>query len=211
MKTKFVLVLAFVALIAKADVKAGVVSVASIGKLAEDGRSYSNTFNFTISNPSNVKLNSIALLAKDSGVLLSYFTITLKNSGGSTIGSPITATNYNANTSGSNTVDLTNLGALAASTAYKITLDIKFAGAVSGGLGLNSAPYGTQTGTEFQNLYNSGNSPIQYESGPNFSFNMDVSSVPEPGTLILTGSALVAGAVGAYLKRRRKTQQQEAA
>ena len=29
-------------------------------------------------------------------------------------------------------------------------------------------------------------------------------AVPEPGTLILTGTALVAGAVGAYLKRRRK-------
>lgn len=33
----------------------------------------------------------------------------------------------------------------------------------------------------------------------------DTTSVPEPGTLILTGSALAAGAVGAYFKRRRKT------
>ena len=30
------------------------------------------------------------------------------------------------------------------------------------------------------------------------------SSVPEPGTLILTGTALVTGAVGAFIKRRRK-------
>ncbi len=34
---------------------------------------------------------------------------------------------------------------------------------------------------------------------------VDVASVPEPGTLILTGTALVAGAIGAYIKRRRKT------
>jgi len=29
-------------------------------------------------------------------------------------------------------------------------------------------------------------------------------AIPEPGTMILTGSALLAGAVGAYIKRRRK-------
>jgi len=33
---------------------------------------------------------------------------------------------------------------------------------------------------------------------------VDVASVPEPGTLILTGTALAAGAIGAYIKRRRK-------
>jgi hypothetical protein len=33
-------------------------------------------------------------------------------------------------------------------------------------------------------------------------------TVPEPGTLILTGTALVAGAVGAYIKRRRNNRAQ---
>ena len=33
-------------------------------------------------------------------------------------------------------------------------------------------------------------------------------AVPEPGTMILTGSALVAGAIGAYIKRRRKSKSQ---
>ena len=33
----------------------------------------------------------------------------------------------------------------------------------------------------------------------------DPASVPEPGTMILTGSALVAGAIGAFIKRRRKS------
>lgn len=37
---------------------------------------------------------------------------------------------------------------------------------------------------------------------------VDVASVPEPGTLILTGTALVAGAIGAYIKRRRKSTSQ---
>jgi hypothetical protein len=32
----------------------------------------------------------------------------------------------------------------------------------------------------------------------------DAASVPEPGTMILTGTALTAGAIGAYIKRRRK-------
>ena len=34
---------------------------------------------------------------------------------------------------------------------------------------------------------------------------VDVASVPEPGTLILTGTAMAAGAIGAYIKRLRKT------
>lgn len=32
----------------------------------------------------------------------------------------------------------------------------------------------------------------------------DTTSVPEPGTMILTGSALAAGAISTYFKRRRK-------
>ena len=41
--------------------------------------------------------------------------------------------------------------------------------------------------------------------GPAFSI---YATVPEPGTLILTGSALVAGAMGAYIKRRRNNRAQ---
>ena len=39
----------------------------------------------------------------------------------------------------------------------------------------------------------------------------DSASVPEPATMILTGSALAAGAIGAYFKRRRKPQTEIAA
>ena len=39
----------------------------------------------------------------------------------------------------------------------------------------------------------------------------DSTSVPEPATIILTGSALAVGAIGAYFKRRRKPQTEIAA
>ena len=37
---------------------------------------------------------------------------------------------------------------------------------------------------------------------------VEVAAVPEPGTLILTGSVLAVGAIGAYIKRRRKNRAQ---
>ena len=43
-----------------------------------------------------------------------------------------------------------------------------------------------------------------------FQANLSV-TVPEPATMILTGSALAAGAIGAYFKRRRKPQTEIAA
>ena len=42
-------------------------------------------------------------------------------------------------------------------------------------------------------------------NGSDYGASFDLyTSVPEPGTLILTSSALVAGAIGAYFKRRRR-------
>jgi hypothetical protein len=42
-------------------------------------------------------------------------------------------------------------------------------------------------------------------NGSNYGASFDLyTAVPEPGTLILTSSALVAGAIGAYFKRRRR-------
>ena len=37
---------------------------------------------------------------------------------------------------------------------------------------------------------------------------VEVAAVPEPGTLILTGSVLAVGGIGAYIKRRRKNRAQ---
>ena len=47
--------------------------------------------------------------------------------------------------------------------------------------------------------------------GDTFSIQSFTVSVPEPATMILTGSALAAGAIGAYFKRRRKPQTEIAA
>ena len=43
-------------------------------------------------------------------------------------------------------------------------------------------------------------------AGDTFSIASFTVAVPEPATMILTGSALAAGAIGAYFKRRRKPQ-----
>ena len=48
-------------------------------------------------------------------------------------------------------------------------------------------------------------------AGNIFSIQSFTVSVPEPATMILTGSALAAGAIGAYFKRRRKPQTEIAA
>ncbi|MEI6325124.1 MAG: PEP-CTERM sorting domain-containing protein [Gemmataceae bacterium] len=45
-------------------------------------------------------------------------------------------------------------------------------------------------------------------SGQSVVGTVEVAAVPEPGTLILTGSAMAAGAIGAYIKRRRKNRAQ---
>ena len=70
--------------------------------------------------------------------------------------------------------------------------------------------YGFKTNT---NPYDGVDNMIQgnYPSGssayPNaFSGKVEVTAVPEPGTLILTGSALSAGAIGVYFTRRHKDQ-----
>ena len=49
------------------------------------------------------------------------------------------------------------------------------------------------------------------DAGNTFSIASFTVAVPEPATMILTGSALAAGAIGAYFKRRRKPQTEIAA
>ena len=73
--------------------------------------------------------------------------------------------------------------------------------------------YSTTTG----NTLTSGTAPLNFtgtafDSGSGAYANFELSaSVPEPTTLILTGSALAAGAVGAFFKRRRKVSTEVAA
>ena len=75
---------------------------------------------------------------------------------------------------------------------------------------LNQGIYGTTDG-----LIESGSSPLNFNGtttsdhtsdGKTYynNFALTATAVPEPGTLILTGATLAAGAVGAWWKRRRK-------
>jgi len=65
--------------------------------------------------------------------------------------------------------------------------------------------YGFKTNT---NPYDGVDNMIQGSSAyPNaISGKVEVTAVPEPGTLILTGSALLAGAIGVYFTRRHRDQ-----
>ena len=107
--------------------------------------------------------------------------------------------------SGFSTFDFVGAGfntTLAASTSY--TLYVR---------NLITGTYSTTTGSSLT----SGTSPLNFtgtafDSGSGNYANFELSaSVPEPATLILTGSALAAGAVGAFFKRRRKVSTEVAA
>ncbi|MCY2943550.1 MAG: PEP-CTERM sorting domain-containing protein [Planctomycetota bacterium] len=107
--------------------------------------------------------------------------------------------------SGVSTFDFVGAGfnqTLAASTSY--TLYVR---------NLLTTTYSTTTSSSLT----SGTAPLNFtgtafDSGSGNYANFELSaSVPEPATLILTGSALAAGAVGAYFKRRRKVSTEIAA
>ena len=115
-------------------------------------------------------------------------------------------TNINATVGGGfSTFDFVGAGfnqTLAASTSY--TLYVR---------NLLTTTYSTTTSSSLT----SGTAPLNFtgtafDSGSGNYANFELSaSVPEPATLILTGSALAAGAVGAYFKRRRKVSTEVAA
>ena len=107
--------------------------------------------------------------------------------------------------SGFSTFDFVGAGfnqTLAASTSYTLYMQ-----------NLSAGTYSTTTSSTLT----SGTEPLNFSGtafnsgGGNYA-NFELSaSVPEPATLILTGSALAAGAVGAFFKRRRKVSTEVAA
>ena len=115
---------------------------------------------------------------------------------------------------GSSSIDVSLIGAgsdvvfnysgvnLAAGTRYAFQADF------------NSVDFGSPAGLITYYTNSDGYGDQNYFRTPDYTTGLeavqgvvtvDVASVPEPGTLILTGTALVAGAIGAYIKRRRKT------
>ena len=69
---------------------------------------------------------------------------------------------------------------------------------------VNNSSYSDQNNIN-QNYINTSNTGV---SGQSVVGTVEVAAVPEPGTLILTGSVLAVGAIGAYIKRRRKNRAQ---
>jgi hypothetical protein len=120
---------------------------------------------------------------------------------------------------GSSSIDVSLIGAgsdvvfnysgvnLAAGTRYAFQADFN---SVNFGSPAGSITYYTDSdGYGEQNYFRTPDDPADtgYTTGLEAVqgvVTVDVASVPEPGTLILTGTALVAGAIGAHLKRRRK-------
>ena len=216
MKAKLAILLVLAALVG-GNVNAGVVSTINNTATVET-LNFSTSFNFTVSSSANARLNSISLASLIADRTIN-FTVTVKNAAGS---ATITSTtgSYTLNTSGSSSFSLGSLSELTANTEYQLNLVGTY---VSGTTELYSGYQGTyfakgqQTGNVFQNIYlNSSGPPEVYGpignwSGSAIAFSMDVTAVPEPGTMILTGAALAAGAVGAYFKRRRKAKREPAA
>ena len=96
---------------------------------------------------------------------------------------------------------------LAANTRYAFQLNTSN---LTGSISINAGVPNNST-TTGQNRYYSNNGGSSYSITGNYntlSGFVNVTAVPEPATLILTGSALAAGAVGAFIKRRRKAFQE---
>ena len=169
------------------------------------GEAVGNSFYTTLSN---TKLQTVSLYLYSYGnsgiITVSIFNTSGTGSNRVTTGSSLASVTYNASviTSNSSTsptffgFDFTGSNLrLTANTHYAfMTTTTNYAGL-----------YGFKTTTNpFDGVDNMivGNTP----SSNAISGKIEVVAVPEPGTLILTGSALLAGAIGVYFTRRHRDQ-----
>lgn len=204
--------LAVAALVVGGNARAGLVGIAPTTNPTSNlaASNLTNILTFNTTGLGGLKISALSLYGNDNH---SYSSARILITGGNynlegifDIGFITTSSNQLAITWDGFSYD----GVLEAETNYTVSLEI-------GSRASEFYSIGPASGTA--NPYSVNSSVSNYLSGPVAGTNSDVAinlyydpaSVPEPGTLILTGSALVAGAVGAYLKRRRKTQQQEAA
>jgi hypothetical protein len=89
-----------------------------------------------------------------------------------------------------------NLSALTTYTIYIKDLNEGIYGTTDGNIASGVAPLNFSGYTTSDHI---SDSKTYYNN-----FALEVTAVPEPGTMILTGATLAAGAVGAWWKRRRK-------
>jgi hypothetical protein len=208
MKTKLAMLLALAALVvggnARADMVLGIKNTSS----SASASNLTNILSFNTTALGGAKVSGIGLFT-DVIFTTQTGTVTFKSSGG--ISEDQTASfqlsNVNNDLSG-NAVNLSwgsgSSGYLLASRTY--TLDLAFAGATVDQF-TKGGTYSVESG-----ISNYWASPTAGATGSvAVQIYYDTTSVPEPGTMILTGTALAAGAVGAYFKRRRKAKAEVAA
>ncbi len=214
MKTKLAMLFAFAALVVGGDARAGVVlsnsatpNYPAINSWGAGG--YFGKINFNNTSGSVYQLNSL--------------TVSVKNNTGASITNefgfifngqtPLTGFSETiaANATSSITFDLSSYnlyipeGASASSYLRFGTVNAQTGLALGATYNTYSFTGSTWSGSTFDSEYGTGD-------GANyFTFSVNATAVPEPSTMILTGTALAAGAVGSYFKRRRKAKAEVAA
>jgi len=181
----------------RADVTLGITPTSPTGNAAASTNGFSfNTTGFSGSKISGIGLYGIASQTSLTGITINInsgtFIGTFGLAGGSDgQGNAITWTTGN--------------GVLAASTTYNVSIS-NFT--IGNFLSIGSDTYSVQSGvSDYWSV--AGITPTSTDLA--ISLYYDPASVPEPATMILTGSALAVGAIGAYFKRRRKPQIETAA
>ncbi len=216
----FLLLTLFICIHFEPKANADVVTIGSLNdSISATSQAFANSLN-SIGIAQSFKYSSNFTLT---GVKLNLFNTSLTNAGSYTISlysdnnnSPVSGTSLGSGlwgtlhgTNSSNSIVVTGLNtALTANTQYWIGVTSD-----SGGL---SRQWAFKDTNLFEN--NSSRTDIAFYNGATFAWTNQgsghamgleingVTSVPEPSTLILTGFALVAMALGAYSNRHRKTQ-----
>jgi hypothetical protein len=213
MKTKFGMVLVFAALSLCGGLRADIVALNTTTVGTQGGSSSlitTNTsflrINFTTNNNPTQKFTGIKFNNLGTG----SFAFKAILNWGSSGSNPVSGGTDNLTYSSADTIiNFNNIAnkTLNTSTSYFLEFTLNQADSVtfSNFSIANSSQLTNSTNWIGTPISQSSGSMTNGGSGPAFSL---YATVPEPGTLILTGSALVAGAVGAYIKRRRNKRAQ---
>ena len=200
LKSKFALLVAFGALVLGGNARADVVGLNTTTSTTVLSQAYNDadnflTVNFTTTGNSTNKFTGVKFTDLGIGSL----TVTARLS---KIGTGVVATDTISYTAANTFIGFTNIANTTwdASSTYQLRFDVnQLAGATFANYKASSDGAVTNGISDWINTA----SQAAVVGSPGAAFTL-YTAVPEPGTLILTGSALAAGAVGAYFKRRRK-------
>ena len=201
--------LLFVALGLMGSVRADVTLGISPTSVTGNAAATTQGFGFVSTGLTGSKISGIGLYATGDKTGLTGLTITLSSSGAAGSGTQTGTFGLGGGDDGQgNAITWTSgSGLVVGSTTFGVT--------ISGGgftvgdfYSIANDTYSVQAGiSNFWSL--EGISPTSTNLA--MSLYYDSTAIPEPATMILTGSALAAGAIGAYFKRRRKPQIETAA